>query len=276
MFYNAVLNELMKDKTNPVNQMYLHEIELKWKEVQKAITEDIESGQNNNMISAINDFVEAISNQKYRYDKLKRKGFHSDSQLFSSYYIGDILTVMLNRTGVLENHGVKWGFQKFDCMPTYVPENILDDEKIPNLESVKSSNFLMLTVTMDFQYRIEGRRTFEKSQQVFPLIIFGLYKSLDNNKFDNCEEQAMLAKKVFPKSKFMIIAETLREDFVPDVSKSHVDSLFVLRKQFLNIRKKRNKIALDVVNVVEKKVLDYLNLKEKNRADIFKSRGILE
>ena len=276
MFYDDVLEHLKRDKRNPINQMYLHEIGLMWDEVEKSIKEGLKSGKNDSMLNELNNFTEAISNKKYRYDKVKLKGFHAESPLFSPYYLADILTVLFKRTGVLKNHGIKWGFQRFDLGIKYMPTNLVEDEKRPELIQRKSDKFAMLTKQIDFQYRIAGRRNFEKSAQVYPLIIFGLYKRLDQENFIHCNEQARLAKIAFPKCKFVIIAETLREDFVPDINKSEVEILYVLRKQFFNLYKKKHKLALDVMNVIEKKIMDYLTFKERNRADIFKSRGIIE
>ena len=113
----------------------------------------------------------------------------------------------------------------------------------------------MLTRTVEFQYRIEGRRNYEKSEQEIPLIVFSLHKRLDPIDFIQCEAQARLAREAFPKSKFIVITETLRENYVPNVDKSDVDALFVLRKQYFNKRKKEKKITLDVVNVLEKLLL---------------------
>ncbi len=276
MFYSNVLEYLMRDKKNPVNQMYLHEIELMWKEVQKALAISSQSGTNDEMVRAINRFSEIISNPKYRFDKFKRKGFHYESQLFQPYYIADMLTVIFSRTGVLEHYGIKWDFQRFDLAPKYSPRNLLENEKKPNYIRYESNKYAMLTRTVEFQYRIEGRRNYEKSEQVLPLIVFGLYKRLDPIDFTQCEAQARLAREAFPKSKFVIITETLRENFVPKVDKSDVDAVFVLRKQFFNKRKKEKKIALDVVNVLEKTIIDYLNFYEIPREDIFKARGILK
>jgi len=247
-----------------------------WKEVQKALAISSQSGTNEDMVIAVNYFTEIISNQKYRYDKFKRKGFHYESQLFQPYYIADLLSVIFSRTGVLEHYGIKWDFQRFDLGPKYSPPNLLEDEKKPNYTRYESNKFAMLTRTMEYQYRIEGRRNYEKSNQVYPLIVFGLFKRLDPIDFTQCESQARLAREAFPGCKFIILTETLRENYVPEVDKSDVDICFVLRKQYFNKRKKQNKIALDVVNVMEKTIIDYLNFYETPREDIFQARGILK
>jgi curved DNA-binding protein CbpA len=276
MFYSDVLDHLMRDKKNPVNQMYLHEIELMWKEVQKAIALSLHNGTNDDMVIAINKFTEIISNPKYRYDKFKKKGFHYESQLFQPQYIADLLTIFFERTGILDHYGIKWGFQRFDQGPKYSPRTLLDNEKKPHFTRYDSNRYPMLTRTMEFQYRIEGRRNFERSEQVFPLLVFGLFGRFDPIDMTQCEAQARLAKEAFPQCKFIVITETLRENFVPEIDKSDIDILFVLRKQYFNKRKKTKKIALDVMNVLEKKIVDYLNFNEIPREDIFRSRGMLE
>lgn len=276
MFYSDVLDLLMKDKANPVNQMYLHEIEMVWKEVQKAITLSLISGTNDDMVHAINQFTEVIANPKYRYDKFKRKGFHHESPLFQPLFIADMLTVVFERTGILDHYGIKWGFQRFDLGPKYSPQSLLANEKKPEFSRYESNKFAMLTRTMEYQFRTMGRRNFEKSEQIYPLIVFGMFDRLDPINFTTCESQSRLAKEAFPNSKFIIICETLREGYVPKVDESDVDVLIVLRKQFFNKRKKTNKLALDVFNVLEKKINEFLNFHEKPREDIFRARGILE
>ena len=36
MFYKDILQQLLKDETNSINKMYLHEINIKWKNFEKA------------------------------------------------------------------------------------------------------------------------------------------------------------------------------------------------------------------------------------------------
>ena len=92
MFYKDILEELLEKEKNPVNSMYLHEIGLKWKNFEKAAAE--KKGSNENLVNALNKFIKAISNRKFKFNAVSEKGFKEDSDVFSNYFLNDLISIL--------------------------------------------------------------------------------------------------------------------------------------------------------------------------------------
>lgn len=272
MYYGDCLTELMKDKRNPVNRMYLHEINIKWKHFEKLAKskklEDIDS-----LTIALNELKSAISNKKYLYNKSTKNGFFEDSPIFSSSYLADLLTILIKRTQVLEQKGITWGMQSFDIGLKY---NSILDGLVYNadlFQKKKTSEVLSLCQSLEIQMRIKGKRNFEKHQLVLPLLTFFTYNCLSEDDFIKTEYFAGLAKDSFQKSKTMIICETLKDGFNPNLKGTNIDSIIVLRKAY-----ESNALAdldPDVIRELQNKIDAYLN-DEGQRLEPFADKGIIE
>ena len=68
MFYKEILSKMLKEETNPVNKMYLHEINIKWEKISNAIAAS--NGDNKEIVDMLNVFRGAITNNKYKFNKL--------------------------------------------------------------------------------------------------------------------------------------------------------------------------------------------------------------
>ncbi|MDY6915682.1 MAG: hypothetical protein SVM86_05170 [Candidatus Cloacimonadota bacterium] len=273
MFYEEMLADLMNRKnTNPVNKMYLHEINIKWKNFAK-LAESKEKPANEELVSALEEFINAISNKKYRYKPGSKNGFTKHSPIFSALYLADLITIFIERTGFFNNKGVSWGFQQFSKNICFDPSNLNTMHKDPGFCYEKSDPVLQLAQNLDFRVRPTGRRDMHKAQLVFPLITFHPFRNLTEQDFERCQTYANEAKKTFAKSKTIVICETVQEKFIPELKYSSIDVIFVLRKQFM--RKKINKIDPGVLYIFEKKLNSYL-FEEESLSEQFQNKGYLE
>ncbi len=270
MFYKDILEELLKKEKNPVNSMYLHEIGLKWKNFEKAAAE--KKGSNENLVNALNKFIKAISNRKFKFNAVSEKGFKEDSDVFSNYYLNDLISILMNRRKILSHLGIKWGFQAFDTNLKFNPVSLSSFEKDLNFEQSSSPQLLQLSQEFDFQYRVSGKRSFKKYKTVFPLIVFHTFTNLTETNFIHTEYYANMAKTTFDKSKTIIVTETLEEGFSPDIKSSRIDSICVLRKQYISVNK--DTFNLDAVDALELKIKQLLTEENGIIADFTKT-GII-
>jgi len=270
MFYNEIINELMQDKKNPVNSMYLHEINIKWKNFEKFIEE--KKGSNKEMLAALNNFISNISNPKYIYNPSTRNGFKADSPIFSSRYLDDMISIIMKRNKIIENKGIIWGFQNFSTNLKFNPQNLSSLEKNPMFEQDYTEKVLSLTQKMDFQFRVSGKRNFHKYEIIFPLIIFNTFKNLTEEDFIKVEYTSALAKGCFERSKSIIICETLDRKFIPSLKSSAVDDIFILRKQFKS--SKLSDLSLEVINALEEHINEYISQTEK-KDETFLNTGVI-
>jgi hypothetical protein len=272
MYYRDGLDTLVSKKENPVNRMYLHEIMLKWKNFEKK-AEQIDVVSNEDLIKILNEFIASISNNKFRYNSSTKNGFKADSPIYSSKYLDDLLTVLIERTHIIGNMGISWGYQSFSSEIKFNPSNLCSMSDSPMFEFSSSAKVLHLAQKLDFQFRITGKRRFNKHQLVFPLILFFTYKNLTEKDFINIEYHTKQAKTTFEKSKAIIVTETIDDNFKPDINSSVFDAIFVLRKQYRS--EKTREIQLDVVNKLEKKIRSYCTETYTNGYSLHTS-GILE
>lgn len=272
MYYRKGLDSLLKDRRNPVNRMYLHEIMLKWKNFETK-AESEKKVSNEVLLRALNKFIHSISNKKYKYNNATKNGFKPDSPIFSARYLDDLLTVLIKRTKIFENVGISWGYQSFSSNLKFNPSNLCSMSDHPMFEFSSSPEILHLGQKFDFQFRVTGKRRFNKYQLDFPLILFFTYKNLTEKDYITIEYYTKLAKSTFEKSKAVIVTETLEDNFKPDINSSFFDAIFVLRKQYRS--DKIRDIQLDVINKLEKKIRFYCTETQTNGYSLHKN-GIIE
>jgi len=272
MYYSEGIKELINDRKNPVNRMYLHEIMLKWQSFEKK-AEKYNDVSNENLVKSLNTFISAISNNKYKYNAATKNGFKPDSPIYSSAYLDDLLTVFIKRTEIYTNVGISWGYDAFSTELKFNPANLCSMSDHPKFEYYSSAKILHLAQKLDFQFRVTGKRRFNKHQLVLPLILFFTYKNLTEKNYITIEYYANQAKATFEKSKAIIVTETLDDDFKPDISNSPFNSIFILRKQYRS--GKNNSIQLDVVNKLEKRIKAYCTESTNNGYNFFKS-GVID
>ena len=270
MFYKDILEELLRKEKNPVNSMYLHEISLKWKNFEKAATE--KKGSNENLVNALNNFIKAISNRKFKFNAVSQKGFKEDSDLFANYYLNDLISILMNRRKIISHLGIKWGFQAFSTNVKFNPVSLSSFEKDLNFERSSSPQLLQLSQELDFQFRVSGKRSFKKYKTVFPLIVFHTFTTLSEANFIHTEYYANMAETTFEKSKTIIVTETLEDGFSPEIKSSRIDSICVLRKQYISENK--NAITQDAVDALELKIKQLLT-EENGVLGDFAKTGII-
>ncbi len=271
MFYGKCLDSLMKDKKNPVNSMYLHEINIKWQNVEKSSQGDDDDSLES-LVNSINEFINALSNRKYKFNNSTKNGFKGDSPLFSGLYLDDLISFLIKKTGVLEQKGLSWGIQTFDTGMRY--NSILRDNKDSELfHKEESSEILSLVQQFDIQMRIHGKRNFEKHLVNLPLITFYTYNTLYEDDFIKTEYFANLARQSFQRAKAVIVCESLADGYNPILKGSAIDSIFILRKGYQS--KALDHIDIGVVEELLAKIQIYLMGRVIHNGD-FAENGIIE
>ncbi len=253
MRYKEILSKMLKEEKNPVNKMYLHEINIKWTKISKAVEKS--NGSNQEIVEMLNIFRKAITNSKYKFNKLNSKGFIDESPIFSVNYLHDLVTVIMKRESIIDHTGIFWGSGTFNMNYAFSPVSFNTLEKNLHFKQSFSPEVLFLGQKIDLHYRIAGKRNFEKHESILPLIVFHSYKILKHENMLYLDSLAGLSKNAFNKSKTIILTEKLEEDFIPDLSSTNIDHVCVL------IKGNDNKISVEVVDELEKLVNNIL--KEK-------------
>lgn len=270
MFYSELLQELLKDKKNPVNAMYLHEIQLQWKRFEELIETRGTEVSIEEMVKALNDFRKVISNYKYKYNPRNNRGFKESSPVFGTKYIDDMLTVLIKKIGILSHKGINWDYRSFHYDMNFNPQSISSFESDPNFGYRNSPKFLQLSQSIDFQFRITGRRNFKKCQLVLPLIIVQTYPLLTEEHLASLEYYANLAKKTYHKAKILIVVEALDKGFNPKIDNIPFDGIWVLTKK--HKEHKINDLQSDVVERLFARLQNFIS-KEKDHSDQIEATG---
>ncbi|MBN2460903.1 MAG: hypothetical protein JXB60_04790 [Candidatus Cloacimonetes bacterium] len=273
MYYGDIVQSLMQDKKNPVNSMYLHEINIKWRNFEKIAAES-EVIPNTALIEALNNFIVAIANQKFIYNPVTKNGFKSSSPIYSALYLDDLISLLMNKIKIIDNKGITWGYQKFSTNLKFNPQNLCLMEENPMFEQTYSEEILCLSQKMDFQFRVLGKRNFHRYQITFPLILFHTMQNMTENDFIRIEYLTKLAKSTFEKSRTIVVTETIEDGFMPMLLNSFIDIIFVLRKSFGN-GKELPLISYQVVEKLDQKILEFLTQKERINNQ-FLETGVLE
>jgi len=243
MFYNEILSKMLKEETNPVNKMYLHEINIKWGKISKAIAES--NGSNKEVVEMLNAFRKAISNNKYKFNKLNSKGFIEKSLIFSVNYLNDLASIIIKRQEISGHTGIFWGYGKFNMNYVFTPNSFNSLQEDLKFEQSESPEVIFLGQKIDLHYRVTGKRNFEKHMSVLPLIVFHTFKTLGHNDMLYLNHLAYLSKNAFSKSRTIMLTEKLEKDFVPDISSTNIDHVCILTKG------NDNKISTDAVDELE-------------------------
>jgi hypothetical protein len=266
MFYQDLLQELMKDKSNPINSMYLNEIELFRKNTVKYVENAKGEDDIANLLEGLNEFHRNLAKTKYRTSKMNSNGFPKDSPLFGPIYLNDLVSFMVMKQPIMENQGIKWGFHSFSESMKLRPESLMSMDKKLNPEIVKSPELLQLSLQLDIQLRITGKRRFFKQTLYLPLIIFQTFGEFNEEDFIKADYHARKAKEAFGRSKMIIVTETLAPGFIPNLRDSAVDSIFILQK--------KGKISVDILSALNRKITDTLNNESGNIKKMIKSGEI--
>ncbi len=243
MFYAELLEELLKEEKSPINRMYLNELKLKWKKFEAVL--EVDDVTTEVLVKELNRFLKNLNNKKYKYVEYNKKGFKPDSKVFSPYYLDDLISIYLSKRSILKNLGIKWGRQPFSTGLIFNPISFGSMETSPNFEIDDSPYFLSLIQEIDFQFRISGKRRFNKFLVKLPLLVFHTFTNLDLNDLIRSEYYCNMAKATFNKVKTIIVTETLDKELTPDVRSLPIDAVFVLRKQFNE--EELQPISVDVV-----------------------------
>jgi hypothetical protein len=274
MVFTDLLQKMLKVEKHPVNRMYLNEILMKWRKVERA-AEEFQKGAEplENYLSALSEYTRDLQNAKYRVNKQSKTGFKSNSEIFALTYIDDLLTLFINKYEICRQPGVTWGYQRFSGNIRFYQKCLFLNRKQPDLEIEESPKFLQLTQQIDLQYRLAGKRTFSKHTLTVPIIVFHTYRTFLEEQFIRVEYYAKLARETFGKVKNVVVTESIEPNFFPDLDRSCVDAIFVLRKQARE--EPLNDIAPDVVRLLEIKIREYLHECEHDPREIVR-KGFID
>lgn len=272
MFLKELLEDLNKHERNPVNKMYLHEINMKWDKINDYF-EDKKELDFEKIASILDNFSQISQNKKYKYSQSEKKGFKKNSPLFSAIYLNDLVHLLVRKHPIIKKTGIKFGFYKFDTNLKFNPHDFLKMKRQKMLVYNQTSRFLQLTQKIDIQYRVNGKKNFFKYNLYLPIIIFNTYSQLNENDLKKMIYTAEQAQAIQGKARVVLITETLAKGFKPNITGTGINSIFVLRKQ--SIQKKVNAIAPDVIKNLKIKIDKLLAQKSENIDKQIK-QGIIE
>jgi len=257
MRYRNELEKLLKDEKNIVNRMYLNEIAIQLKKLEAVIAKPIdEDGYFDTLATMLNNFTKQFENPKYQYNKTTKNGFNPDSQIMSSIYLDDLIDVFMNDQPILKSKGMKWDNQPFSMNLNFNPHNLEDSKQDLTFDSKLSPTLLQLTQKIDLQFRVVGKRVFQRAEVILPIIIFQTCKNFTEEDFLRINYYSGQAKKSLKKSRTIIVCETIDKEVTSEIKGSYIDSLFVLRKQVSN--RSLKEISSSILKDLYSRVNDYL------------------
>jgi len=273
MFYGEMIRDMLKDKHKPVNSMYLHEIGLKWNHVEEAIAAQKETPDNATIVEALNKFIKAISNKKFYFNPKTENGFKRDSDIFSTAYLDDLISILIHRTGIEHHKGIEWGKKSYTSSMGFLPANFASMEKNPQFTVSRSPENLQLIQNIDIQYRISGKRNFIKRVISLPMLTFHTCHCLEQSEFIDFDYQAKIAKSMLGTSRTYIITESLSADCMPELTNASIDGIFVLSKTIG--ASAPIVIETDVVDLLESYIKEAIFGSRDKSADV-KIKGLLQ
>ena len=209
MYYSECLSKLLKERKNPVNKMYLSELNLKWKNFQEQI--EAPDASNADLAEALSTYLGVIHNKKFVFNKSRGTGFLNTSALFSAYYLHDLISALINRYSIVKEPGMSWGFNSFSYdfnLSGFSPQQ---SSLSPEIFKLQTPPVLSLTQKIDFQYRIAGKRNFTKTKIVMPYLLFFAYNSPQTEHLFMIEHYARIAADISRAVKVFIVCETLED-----------------------------------------------------------------
>ena len=275
MFYDEIIQRMIREEKNPINKMYLNEINMHSRKFSEVLNKKMDFNEHiKEIATAMTDFSATLTQPKYEYSKVNNSGFKSTSKLFEPYYIYDLLTKIIESTGVLENSSMKWGIKTFSTDQKFHFRKLYNKDKDYVFTFRKSEPVLSLVQPVDYQIRALHRRQFSKYIISVPIILFDVRKVLtvdDAIKFNHLATQAFEMNKV---SKAIIIAENLDRGFYYNLDNSYIDKIFVLRKCYLGGKSNRP-ISEEVIEALIETVEDII-LPDENEFNVVFTDGIIE
>lgn len=275
MFYEEVIQKLIKEEKNPINKMYLNEINIHSKKFSEILNKKTDFNEHiKEIANSMTEFSATLTQPKYEYSKVNNSGFKSKSKLFNPYYIDDLLTKIIDSTGVMKNNSMKWGMKTFSTEQKFHFRKLYDKDKEGVFTFRKSEPVLSLVQPVDYQIRALHKRTFSKYIISVPIIIFDVKKVLTVDDAIKFNHLANLAFDMNSSSKAIIVAENLERGFYYNLDNSYIDKIFVLRKSYINGKKLRP-ISDEVVRSLIETVEDIL-LPDENEMNVVFSEGVIE
>ena len=269
MYFTEILQRAMKGESNAIIRMYLNEINIKWRKVESA-AEALRGngGKLDALIASLDEFVHDLQNPKYRQSSKNKGGFRSDSEIFSSVWIDDLLNVLMSQFKFTQS-GVKWGYQRYSTHFRFYQKRLLLDDRQPTIETSESPKFLMLGQQIDLQFRLAGRRNFTKYELNLPILVFHTMRTFGEEDFIRSDYYARMAKQTFEMGKTIVVADSLHNGFYPDLTDSAIDAVYILRRQ--DKKTQQNGLSVEVVKQLDRRIRDMLFEKESNPKDILRT-----
>ncbi|MCD4651655.1 MAG: hypothetical protein K8S56_07720 [Candidatus Cloacimonetes bacterium] len=270
MYFRQMLNRMLKIEKNTINKMYLNEINIKLQKLEQAVKlfqED--DAQLPQYIEMLNEFVRSVSNPKYRYSKQTNGGFKTNLDIFNPVYLDDLVTQMVRKIVEIDKEGITWGHQRFTTHLKFYQKTLFINNRNPALSFNNSTKFLMLAQNIDMQYRMTGKKTFNKYKMVLPALLFHITRHVTEEHFIRTDYYSGLAKGTFEKGKSIVIAEHIEDGWQPDLSETNIDAFFVLRKKH-NDYKKINDLDLGLIEVLYETIKKYLLEPQIEVEDLYK------
>ena len=231
MLYKEKLTQSLKAEQNAINKMYLNELLLHWKKVEATIEGDKENPLET-MVSAISAYTKNLTVAKFKYSNQKKCGFHDDHDVFKPYYLYDIVDTLLNVAGVKESkfgiHVKNKAFNTGVFLETSTYENLTQK---PKLELFSSGKYYNVGVEMDFNYKLVGKKYYNKSKIYIPLIVFFIEKYYTEKHFEEIKKLKSEATALNPNAMLFCLTESVDKKFIQKYAEIE-SQLYVLRANF--------------------------------------------
>lgn len=274
MYYKENLEKQLKEEKNIVNRMYLNEILLQLNKFEKALKAEIDSKNYYKQLAEVmSTFTQQFEDPKYQYNHSTKNGFPRNSLILAPIYLDDLINSYMDNQPILKNKGVKWGYQHFNMNLYFNPQNLNQIEENLNYDSRPSPKFLLLSQKIDLQFRTYGKRVFQKTEVILPLITFFTYKHFDEEKLIRVAHYSAKAKESLKKSHSIVVCESIDRNIISDVKNSQIDNTFVLRKQ-VDEKHLADAISEDVLKAIKEKIDDAL-YKEDNKIECIEKTGFI-
>jgi hypothetical protein len=98
LIFSDILQKGWKNEKNPINRMYLNEINIKWKKVELA-AEDfrMNGGALDTLITALNEFSHDLQNPKYHQSIKNKGGFRGGQTSSPPATCDDLLNILMGQ-----------------------------------------------------------------------------------------------------------------------------------------------------------------------------------
>jgi len=234
MIYGDKLRESLQNEQNPINKMYLNEILINWTKVENTMEESSDSPLST-MVSVISQFTKSLRHPKFEYNSSKNCGFSTDHVIFSSYYLYDLLDLVLATAGITDDGKGVLIKQRNFCTGIQLQQNTYTyhTEK-PYLELSYSRNkHYCLGLEFDFQYRLVETKNYIKTKMFIPLIVFYIEKKYNERDFDRIQKLKNEIYNLNPNALLICLTETVDKKMLKSYATID-DCLYIARCCFDN------------------------------------------